>query len=48
MSGASGPSNTLKQLSNNAWHLSSIFLSNSTEASGPPVAAWAKGIPTVI
>jgi len=46
-SGASGPSSTLKQFSNKRWHLSSVFLNNSTEAKGPPLVALAQGIPTV-
>ena len=41
MSGASGPSSTLKQLSNNFWHLSSTTRSSSTDAHGPPEDARA-------
>ena len=47
-SGACGPSNTLKQFSNNAWALSSACCSFCTEAKGSPLDALAQTTPTVI
>ena len=47
-SGASGPFNTLKQLSNKACALSSAKRISSTEAKGPPEDALAQTTPVVI